>query len=65
MYILELIIALQANDFWVPPDDQVSDAVNQAHQCQLALGYQADCVHVIEKLVHTKYKPGGVYANYQ
>jgi hypothetical protein len=65
MYILELIIALQANDFSIPKRDVVSEAVSKAHQCQLALEYREECANILQKLVDTKYKLGGIYANYQ
>lgn len=65
MYILELILALQVNDFAIPQRDKVNDAVSKAYECQQTTGYSDQCADVIDKLIHKKEQLGGIYVNYQ
>ena len=65
MYIIELIIALQANDFSIPPQEEIYAAVKKAQECQQSSEYNERCANLLDKLVHKKYQLGGIYANFQ
>jgi hypothetical protein len=65
MYIIELILSLQVNDFSIPERYKVNEAVNSVHECQQSFDYQVQCANVIDKLIDAKYRYGGIYANYQ
>lgn len=65
MSIIELVLALQVNDFTVPDRDELNKAVSKALECQQITEYSDQCANVIEKWLHKKEQLGGIYVNYQ
>ena len=54
MSIIELVLALQVNDFTVPERVELDNAVTKALECQQVTHYSDQCASVIEKWLHKK-----------
>ena len=65
MYIIELILSMQVNDFPVLERDEINNAISKAQECQQTTEYSDQCANVVEKWLHKKDQLGGLYVNYQ
>jgi hypothetical protein len=65
MNLLELILALQVNDFAAPKPEQVDAAIAKIQECEQLKIYDQDCASLLEKYIHLKDQYGGPYVNYQ
>ena len=65
MNFIEIILALQVNDFAIAKPDEIDAVVAKAQKCEQLTTYDQQCAGLIEKYLHLKDQYGGPDVNYQ